>query len=320
MKLDTNSIYEGIFYLNSEGVDFEVAHLYEHTLVTSSLEHLAREGHPRRLSGWVSGETFNGAILIDYGLYDKRAVSELQKYLSTPNRVDTSNYETHLPEMLAEGQLTLESINEELLLAQLKELNGRPVAPEAQIEKRYIPGYSGNSAGSPLKVLRRPKQYQRLVLTISFSNDDRIALNTFARLRPLLLNSTSDYVCSVGAGIQANSSIVHLSEVAVGAASLIDIKKELYDKDRLVEGMRDSIKELGQTITSHPEKLDRYLAAYANSPQWNNTINDALRTTNLIISRQELIDSITSKHVDEVLNNLNINVFKYRKEYDQYFD
>lgn len=97
------NLYRNLYHLPTPGVDCNIAHIYEHTIIDGFYAHIRDHGRHPSLYGWVSGETYEGHIFFDVGFYSPEAAELFEKYLQETHKfVGTKELERNILEVQAE--------------------------------------------------------------------------------------------------------------------------------------------------------------------------------------------------------------------------
>lgn len=302
-------IHTGLYHLDARGIDYEVAHLYEHLVVASFNEYLKNRGYPYHLYGWLGGKTFRDVIFLEHGFYDEELGSVLADSLASDDRISLDLLDSELARIQAESLSVIKAINRDDMMRQLDQLNARQFIDHASHGfKSYVAPYQPADTPPVIELMYAPKKFRSITMAAHFDDPSPQGMIAFLRLEPLILDALD--IAIRGIHGYAYDSTAVIRQTTSGEMSIVAI----YDMPR--NGMRasqikaladSSIQQLIAEIQSHPDALTRYIQAFAATPNWHGFPIRYFKYTRIVTSRDAIAKVFTPERIIDILSRIRVH-------------
>lgn len=306
----SKQIHTGIYHIPIDGIDVDVAHIYEHLIIQTFRRSLEDHGYSKYLFGWVSGHTFKDVLFIEYGMYNPEVEKAFKKFMSKPQRINYAFLDNELLRVQAEEKMSIDTLNKDALLDQLRRLDSMKFLDHEQdIDTLYTNRPIETQHSNIISMRKSRSKFQEITVTVGARNMTAEEKLAFLRLSPILHEAIDN--CLFALGSYANESSWAIDKPAHSGmlvAAIHTIRRNSYTKKQLEESLLGSISALTTEIKNHPKELRHYISGFLTTPNWNSFPVDYFRNTGIITSKRNIAKSLTLETITTLMSKIEVAV------------
>lgn len=308
-----NHIRTGLYRLQNPSMDWGVAHLYEHLLIQSFRNHVTASGYSPYLYGWVSGETFEGMLFIEYGFYSTDIEELFRSFMQHTPRIDLDMLDNEIRRIEAEDMVSVE-VEDRMHIRQL--LQDMDNAEFTNTEEKGIIAQAEDieESRSILKERRSKKLFRQVTVAVGLPSTSLEEKVIFTRLTPIIFDALNESLFNVGMyENEVSWPVYNKPHDAMLAHAIYTIRKGAEANSEIKAIAKRAIAKI--QLHGHEKELAQYIDGFVSTPNWHTFPIDFFRHTGLIVSRADIAALFTIENVERVLNKLKVDVLATSQEH-----
>ncbi len=308
-----NYIRTGLYRLQDPSMDWGVAHLYEHLLIQSFRDHVAANGYSPYLYGWVSGETFEGMLFVEYGFYSADIEELFKSFMQRTSRVDLDMLDNEIRRIEAEDMVSIE-VEDMVHLRQLLQDMDDAEFTNAEKVGTIEQAEDIEDSRSILKERRAKKSFRQVTVAVGLPSANLEEKAIFTRLTPIIFDALNKVLFS--AGMYENEvswPAYNKPHHAMLAHAIYTIRKGTETDSEIKVIAERAVSNI--RLQGHEKELAQYIDGFVSTPNWHTFPIDYFRHTGLIVSRADIAALFTIENVERVLDKLKVDVLATSQEH-----
>jgi hypothetical protein len=305
----TKAIQTELFYKDTRNCDYEIGHLYEHLLIQDFYETLNADGYIDGLWGWLSGETFDGALFLSAGFYDNSAKKRFINYMQQPPSFSATSIKNAIAHMEAEDDvlITYDMSDITRQLQKIETLGFIRLSGNEDLAIHHDSTQKDLPKSKYLVARKSKKSFQNFSIKIGICNPTNLDKEIFLRLNVVAndvvagaLNQMSAYGYFGEGPIfeeQTDNFIFHYTEQTIA--------KKHYDEKRILSKLTQELK--GVDFTGKKRDLKKYIRGYYLDTS-SDFVVDYFRFTGIVTSKYHIYKLFTPKNVQKVWDKLEVKI------------
>lgn len=306
----SKQIHTGIYHIPLDGIDFDVAHIYEHLIIQTFRRSLRDLGFSQYLFGWVNGETFHDVLFIEYGIYNPKIEKAFKKFMSKPQRINFEYLDNELVRIQAEEMRTIDALDKDALIEQLRHLDNEPFLDhDHNIETVFTQRPTDHAPSEIISMHNSKSDFKDITVMLGAQNMTAEEKLAYLRFAPILHEVIDDCLFALGA-YAANSSwaIDKPTHNGMLIAAIHTIRRGSYTNKQVEQGLLDSLSALKTDLQNHPKELRHYIDGFVTTPNWNSFPIDYYRHTGIITSKKNIAKSFTPAILNTLIPKIKVSV------------
>lgn len=295
-------------------MDWGVAHLYEHLLIRSFRERVEANGYSPFLYGWVSGETFEGVLFIDYGFYNPEVEELFVKFMQDTPRINLTNLENEILRIQAEDRVLVDIGNKKRLMELLKEMdkttftNINDGSEVRQIDDTPL------SHASLIKDRRSSRAFKQVTVAVGLPQASLEEKAIFLRMTPIIFDTIDSALFSEGLYQNEVSWPVHNKHHdSMLAHAIYTLRKGTASNKNLEKIVHEAL--AGIELGGNEEEIKYYANGFVGTPNWHTFPIDYYRYTGIIVSKRQIAELFKVEKLQELVSRLRVQVTRTTPEH-----
>lgn len=312
----TKGIHTGLYHMDIRRFDYEVAHLYEHLLIQTFIESLQDHGISRLFFGWLGGEAFRDVMFVNYNFYNPDVTKIFEQFINKTGRIDYSLIDNELLRIQAEAVSTVDRVNTEKLIAELKRIDEAQFVNHTKEVVSESISSSDNLTSNIIQLRKAKSQFRHITVML---NAETLTLNekvAFQRLTPIVYEMIDKQLFQLGSYQNEASFPMDTSEHDGLVAVTIHTIRRRHYTTKYIEGLlKHALSETINDIRRCPEQLKYYLDAFIHSPNWSDGPQYFYRHSGILTSRKNIVEAFTQQTLLSILSKLQVKVSATTQEH-----
>lgn len=299
-------------YLDTQGYDWTVSHLYEHCFLASFYNFLHDGGlYPQHI-GWVNADNFKDVTFFESGFYDSKIQELFEKFIVNTPEFNDEIITNELKVMEAEELGRYKITDFAKLKKQLSELSARSFnQPYPKVKRQNM-----------IEFVNRPRDFMRFSTKMTLKSNDEKLKKLFSRAFIFFLDEI-DYK------MRARYAIYNLSDSFVPRIRLRGDKNMFFISTSRIDKNSWNEQEINDFANNIVQQMDfvklesavqKHMFALANYPAWQSHMTERYRHTNMVIENQEIVDLCTVKNLKSIQQNLLVEAYKTKPSDENWVD
>lgn len=300
----------GLYTLEYTNISPVVAHLYEHVYIAGFDKFLREKGKSPSLKGWLSGETFDEVIFLEYGFYSKEIADLFSEYSTTIKSIDKNLVNNEISRIECELKQNTTISDFDKLFVDLELLNKIGFK---DIGKRDAAEYINPVAevSSPVQ-LKQSNKFNEFDVTISLKSKNNLDVVGLLRLYPLIADSLHEQLGNIGTYISTTDVPVYNKESGIIKVSVALIANSKLHHNEIEGQSSLAISMLKQDILD--TGISDYLDVFVNTPTWSHFPLEYYSQTGILASKSVIADYLRdTQNTVGILNNCAVEISSHEE-------
>jgi|GEM_PF-3050998 len=312
-----NTAKTGLYRLQTQNIDWGVAHLYEHLLIRSFHELVSKKGYSPYLYGWVGGETFQDVMFVEYGFYNPDIERLFIDFMDGHHRINLDSLDNEITRLEAEDNVIITVKDKKQLERVLNDMDKAIfIRVDANSDIEQLPELrKGNSL--MLQERRSKKSFKQVTIAVGLPDASLEDKALFLRLTPIIFDAMNERLFNLGAyENEASWPVCNTPHSAMLAHAIYTVKRGAISNNELTAIAKEALR--GISLRSHEHELGYYASGFVDTPNWHTFPVDYFRYTGILVSKDQIAKLLTVPNVENILQRLKVHTLPTTQEHFEY--
>lgn len=288
------------YQLNTEGIAWDVAHVYEHALIHGARKYLRLHGINLDLCGWIVGETFEKYLFIDGGFYDTEVAELFDAYMQ-----DVTN-------------LMLEDVTTAISTVQAEERSmfaGDAQSVFSVCTKLRKSGWSDENSLDTMPIESTQQlfskcahKFRTITVAVGAKKLDAADQKVFLRLKPILLDIVYSYLSQRTTPYEVGvSDLTSRQEAqAIGFFAMYTIPRQRL---QLTELTQHAVRHIASyPVKQYEKELLLYFDGFAYEQLWKKFSVEYYRETGIATTPEEIRSLASIERIATIFSRIEVEI------------
>lgn len=282
--------------IDTSDVQWEVAHLFEHLIIDGYRSYLDERGYGRTVFGWLIGETFEKRLFLEGGFYSSKTADMFEDYLKNVKEFSDHAIKEQITTLEAENKSSIEIADSRQLHRCMKILTKRLTTDNALAKPRV-------RMEDPIKQTASAKSFRDISTKLIFTDLNDVEVKLLLRFKAVLLDILMDCINFYGGYERGVSDLARRESASeYGLLQISTFKRGLYTSQELTNKIQDFI--IKYDYEKYFDLIKKHFEEYAKEPLWKTFTIDYYRTTNVLITPEDVASALTLEYIHSLISKL----------------
>lgn len=296
-------MYVQVLIKNNQLYAQDVAHLYEHMLIESFYQKVAKELHINSgVIGYIGGNTYLNVIFLESWFYNKTLNDMFKQHLKENISLDILNLS--IKQCEAEDRVIWDIMDKRKLTEQFSELDKIPWI-NGHTVKPFIYSDKVHKIEFPITVKKSAKSYRSIMININLSKlplEDKVV---YIRLYVIIQDLIDRYIRLMG-WYRLYSSSTLINDDTIYSKLQISLPKDRNTNKIIQNNLQAYISNTD--IEPIMGLINDHFSEYVRQKTWSGRIVDDLHYINIIAGNYHIAKLATKERVTRIIKNIKIEI------------